>query len=71
VTNVKNELDQALTQLRTLSGAMTRALAEFEAAGVWAGDDAATFQTQWAEQVQRNLTIATNALDTVSYVPAG
>jgi hypothetical protein len=71
MTNVKSELDQALIQLRSLNAGMTRALAELEAAGVWSGDDAAAFQARWSDQVRRNLTIATNQLDVVSYVPAG
>jgi hypothetical protein len=44
MTNVKSELEQALTQLRSVTAAMSRSLAELEAAGVWSGTDASTFR---------------------------
>jgi hypothetical protein len=71
MTNVKNDLDHAVLQVRALSASMGSLLAELDAAGVWSGSDANEFQTAWREQVQRNMTLASTLLERVSFVPAG
>jgi hypothetical protein len=71
MTNVKNDLDHAVLQVRALSASMGGLLAELDAAGVWSGSDANEFQTAWREQVQSNMTLASTLLERVSFVPAG
>jgi uncharacterized protein YukE len=68
--NVKSELDQAISQLRALSASLGRTVAELDADGVWSGSDADTFRSNWADQVQRELTAASAVLDSISYAPA-
>ena len=68
---LKQELEQAVVQLRATDAALGKSIAALEDAGVWSGDDARKFQTAWSEQVHRNITIATATLEALSFVPAG
>jgi uncharacterized protein YukE len=69
MSELRAELQSAITQLRAAEARLSRTVGTLEIAGVWAGADAQRFQSTWTDEVQRPLLIATAMLDAMEFVP--
>jgi hypothetical protein len=69
MSSLKAELASALTQMRSAELQLSRTIAQLDAAGVWSGDDAKKFQSDWSDQVHRPLLVAAAALDVLDFIP--
>jgi uncharacterized protein YukE len=67
---LKQEVEQAVVQIRAADASLVRSINVLAEAGVWTGSDARAFQTEWSDQVHRNIVLAGNILESLTFIPA-